>query len=153
MRMKTIYTCSSCLIVMILLISATCEKDKCVNNMLGEADYRLKIHNNSSRTITYEMQFNFPDTSLWYVQMYDLEANPTRVIKPGAVQTVQLLGRCWESVFADELPSGKLHLFLFDEQVIKNNTWETVRSNYMILKRLTYTLDELKSMDWQITYQ
>lgn len=153
MRMKTIHTCISCLVMTILLISATCNKDKCVNNMLGEADYRLKIRNNSSRTITYEMQFNFPDTSLWYVQIHDLAANPTRVIKPGTVQTVQHLGHCWESAFADEIPSGKLQLFLFDEQVIKNNPWETVRSNYMILKRLTYTLDELKSMDWQITYQ
>jgi hypothetical protein len=107
----------------------------------------------------YDLGVRFPDTSLrsnFYNVAGDTAATSsiqteTHVVLPSNINTYRLWGR-WEGEFTDEIPSGRLEIFIFDLGVLRNNSWDTIAKNYLILKRYDLTLDSLKKMNWLIQY-
>jgi len=49
-------------------------------------------------------------------------------------------------------PSGVLSIFIFDKDSVDILGWEHIREEYKILHRYDYTFDELKQMNWIVTY-
>ena len=43
-------------------------------------------------------------------------------------------------------------LFIFDQEVIDNNSWNTVVDNYMVLQRYDFTKEDLKRIHCQVYY-
>ena len=110
-------------------------------------DSRMKITNNSNSAIYFNYSFAFPDTTL------RPEDNPVTSddfyrIQSGETVTNPIMGR-WESKFDI---SDTLMIFIFDETTLKTVPWDTVRKNYMILKRYDLSLEDLVRMDWRVTY-
>lgn len=55
--------------------------------------------------------------------------------------------------FEDEMQAGGLlHIFIFDADVLEANSWQTVKENYMLLKRYSLTKAQLDSINWNIAY-
>jgi hypothetical protein len=107
----------------------------------------MKITNNSNSAIYFNYSFAFPDTTL------RPEDNPVTSddfyrIQSGETVTNPIMGR-WESKFDI---SDTLMIFIFDETTLKIVPWDTVRKNYMILKRYDLSLEDLVRMDWRVTY-
>lgn len=83
--------------------------------------------------------------------------NPTRSgdyfkIVPGATK-IDGFGRdrgCYEDLFTEN--NNKLYYVFFDEQVLLNNTWEDIVANDMILKRYSFTVEEMQAANWEIIY-
>jgi hypothetical protein len=46
----------------------------------------------------------------------------------------------------------KVTVFIFDSRVLESTPWETVKANYLVLRRYDLSLDDLKRMNWTITY-
>ncbi|MCD8528648.1 MAG: hypothetical protein LRY27_01410 [Chitinophagales bacterium] len=59
--------------------------------------------------------------------------------------------KCNENNFSF-LPRDTLTVFIFDAQVIEDSTWNSIRDNYLILKRYDLSFQDLDSMGWEITY-
>jgi hypothetical protein len=57
---------------------------------------------------------------------------------------------CYEDLFTEN--NNKLYYLIFDEQVLLNNTWEDVVANDLVLKRYSFTLQEMQAANWTITY-
>ncbi len=57
---------------------------------------------------------------------------------------------CYEELFSEN--NNKLYYTIFDEQVLLNNTWEDVVANDLVLKRYSFTLQEMQAVNWTITY-
>jgi len=43
-------------------------------------------------------------------------------------------------------------VYVFDAHVIETTAWDSVKANYLVLKRYDLSLDDLKRMNWTITY-
>lgn len=43
-------------------------------------------------------------------------------------------------------------LFYYDENIVNTIPWDTIRANYMILKRYDLSYEDLERMNWTITY-
>ena len=48
--------------------------------------------------------------------------------------------------------SDTLFLFIFDANVIENTPWEVVARDYLVLRRYDLTLEDLRRLNWQVTY-
>ncbi len=55
-------------------------------------------------------------------------------------------------LFFNEIPSDTLSVFVLHSDTLNKYTWGEVRDGYMILKRYDLSLEDLKSMNWTITY-
>jgi hypothetical protein len=45
-----------------------------------------------------------------------------------------------------------LYYLIFDEQVLLNNTFEDIKTNDKVLKRYSFTVQEMQASNWTITY-
>jgi hypothetical protein len=111
-------------------------------------DFRLKVINKSNMTIYAEYTMSPIDTLLQYRQSpfnhSPDKATPNRTISLGR-------GGSWENAF-NEVANQKLRIFIFDASIVDNTPWDTIKKNYMILKRYDLSLDDLDNMNWTITY-
>jgi hypothetical protein len=57
---------------------------------------------------------------------------------------------CYEERFTEN--NNKFYYVFYDEQVLLNNTWEDVVANDLVLKRYSFTLQEMEAADWTINY-
>lgn len=46
-----------------------------------------------------------------------------------------------------------VYYYFFDENIVRSKTWAEISTNYLVLKRKSYTLRQLDSLNWTITYQ
>jgi hypothetical protein len=45
-----------------------------------------------------------------------------------------------------------LIIFIFDAAIVDTTPWETIKKNYLILKRYDLTLKELDSLNFKVIY-
>jgi hypothetical protein len=57
---------------------------------------------------------------------------------------------CYEELFAEN--NNKWYYSVFDEQVLLNNNWEDIVANDMVLKRYSFTVEEMQAANWTIIY-
>ncbi len=131
----------------IILIFLSLFVESC--EFFGHEDYRLKISNKSGRELYFYEDFNYPDTT---IRQRDITKSPSdNKIYIGKEKIVAASSK-WETIFNKEIPSDTLMIFFFDASVIENTPWDTVKSQYLVLKRYDLSYDDLVRMDWIITY-
>lgn len=125
----------------LVLMSNSCKKDS------SYYDYRLKIINKSNKTIYGDFYQSYPDTTLSLHSHFDNASE-----KAASNETITLVrGGSWDNAFKEEIHQ-KLMVFIFDAAVINTTPWDTIRKNYLILKRYDLTLEDLQKLNWSITY-
>ena len=60
-------------------------------------------------------------------------------------------GTCRESDISYS-STNKLYIFIFDATVIETSPWQTIKQNYLLLKRYGLTKAQLDSANWMINY-
>jgi len=107
---------------------------------------KMKIINNSSSGIYYNDSYMYPDTTL------RIDDNPSSLsrllLSPGETVSNPRRGS-WEGVFEN---IDTLMIFIFDEATVKTVPWDTIRKNYMILKRYDLSYEDLVKMEWRVVY-
>jgi hypothetical protein len=127
----------------ILTILTGCDK----RNILGGEDDRLLIKNNSDKDIYTYAQSNYPDTS---ISSYNPSFSKENYLVL-AHSEKRLISRSWEQDIIRG-QSDTLMIFLYDAQVLDSILWDTVKTNYLVLKRYDLSLQDLESMNWTVTY-
>lgn len=112
-------------------------------------DYRLTVLNKSGKTIYAEANASYPDTSLVFT-VSPFNHNPDKASPGAAIKIVH--GGSWEEAFETNIHQ-KLIIFVFDAAIADNMPWDTIKKNYMILKRYDLTLQNLDSLNWTVIYQ
>lgn len=124
----------------LVFLSATCIRDN------QNCHTMLEIINNSEKAIYFHPSAGYPDT-------LTLDYNPSvagdyfKIEKSSRKKDVYR--SCIEGEF---LISTKIIYFIYDAQTLETTPWDTVKSKYLILKRYDLTLQDLKDMNWTITY-
>ena len=100
-----------------------------LTNFSGEDIYIESRNRNQNDPIEPN---NFPD-------------QPSRVTKKGAKWTFALT----ERPFQDGV---KCWILIFKKSTLENNTWQQIRDNNLYDKRYSFNLEEMKAVNYQITY-
>jgi hypothetical protein len=84
---------------------------------------------------------SLPETNKYIT--YDI----SKVLRPGYEHSYS----SWEKYFRT-LPYDTLSLFIFHTDTLNKYSWETIRDDYLILKRYDLSLEDLQASDFTITY-
>lgn len=57
----------------------------------------------------------------------------------------------WKEII-QKLPADTLSVFFIDATIFENVAWDTIRKNYLILKRYDLSIEDLEKTDYTITY-
>lgn len=128
---------------MLLLMSDSCDK-------MMEKRYSIKIDNKSSKSIRVTAgcsKFNmciYPDTVLPSAKPFLLNVGSN---------DYNFLDHSfkWEDVIS-ELPADTLSIYIFDAEIVDTNNWSQIKEGYLVLKRYDLSLNDLKQMNWTVTY-
>ena len=115
-----------------------------------EMDSEITIVNNSNRSLISSEDFgHYPDTSITMVSNpFDQIIRERFTIKPNSIYKQRT---DWRRFFKDS-DSSKIRIFLFDIAVLDTVAWDKIREDYLVAKRYEYTLEQLDSLNWTITY-
>ncbi len=127
-----------------LIVSGKCKKDS------EDCHYNVKVLNNSTMPVYIIWQLNYPDTSI-------NDPNPLLQgeyyrVNPGRNDFSLFHNDCFEDVYKYRIPSDTMMFFVFDAHLLEQTSWETVKSNYMVLNRFDYSLADLRNRNFTITY-
>jgi hypothetical protein len=133
--------------IFILLVAnlSKCEK------VAMDKRYAVYLKNNAEHSIgAYfalggEFGTLYPDTTLPETKQYVITE-----IKPDA-RYIYDSGIEWEEIYS-KLPKDTMSVYVFHTDTLQNVSWEDIRNNYKVLKRYDLSLDDLKRMNWTITY-
>ena len=107
----------------------------------------ITIENQSNDTIVNWFSFMYPDTTINL--RYGFEDKISYDISTIAPKNESKVGNDLGSF----LGTKKLIIFIFSKKVIDTTPWDSVRNNYLILKRYDLDLKTLDSLNWRITYR
>ena len=108
---------------------------------------KVTIQNNSDMNIYYIANGGNP------ISVYNpLRSEDYFKIVPGTLK-IHGFGRdrgCYEELFSEN--NNKLYYLLYDEQVLLNNPWDTIVKYDKVLKRYSFTVQEMQAVNWVINY-
>jgi hypothetical protein len=115
-----------------------------------EPDSTIVFVNNSNKTLLeYSVTNYFPDTTILVNNNpFDKTAKYHTISAQSRVPKASL----WKSYLDAPNSTGVLTIFLFDKAVVDTVPWKTIREDYLVAKRYEYTLKQLDSLNWTITY-
>ena len=127
------------------LLSMTCREKE-----TKHCHYRLYLTNYSDKDIYTVISYDYPDTSLnFQAPLLDPFGSSVRPDYKSEIRFDET--HCIESNILDN-GYEKLSVFIFDAALVDSTPWSQVRQNYMVLKRLDYTLDELRERKFELEY-
>jgi len=128
------------LVLCIFMMSSICTKRDIYHD-------RISFINKSGKAVYVEGDFSWPDTSMNFV--FSIQGNSYKKVLPDVVGNPLELMDTYEERF-EQLEV--LMVFVFDAEVLETTPWDTVKSNYLVLKRYDLSLEDLQDMDWKIIY-
>lgn len=124
----------------LFLTSSSCDK-----NPFVESVYRIEVKNNTNKDLSYGLSYRYPDT-IPYKEMlvYTIDANDF-----GTKDN----SKKWDKVIDEDIPGKKLQIFVFSVSKISPEwNWDSVITKYQVLKRFELTSQQLKDMNYTVSY-
>ena len=124
----------------LLLMSSSCNDEK---------EQKLRVQNNSDKTIYYDWSSSYPDSSFQYI------GNPTGDPYQCKVNAKSISNYSYLSPNKNYFGSRDMDtmiIFIFDAELIEALSWDSVRSKGLVLKRYFLSLDDLEEMNWIVNY-
>lgn len=106
------------------------------------------VNNSDKSLLEYSVTNYYPDTLIC------TDGNPfARLVKLFVIEPyfTSKRGTCWRS-YLSKSSTGVMTIFLFDKAVVDTVPWDKIREDYLVAKRYEYTLEQLDSLNWTITY-
>jgi hypothetical protein len=133
--------------VPILLLANACP-DKDMDSEF--VDSSITIQNNTDKALLRYFDFyNYPDTNLAIDNPFNNAKQEELASIPPQNSAEQK--EAWIKYF-EQTNTTKLMLFLLDYETVKSIEWDTIKANYLILKRYDLSLQDLENMNWTVTY-
>jgi hypothetical protein len=132
------------IVLVIFLYAGSCDKPPLV-----ERFYSIEITNSSVDTICPYLALGegltqYPDTTLPSDRPALVKIAPNKRFYYDSRKT-------WNQRI-DELAADTLSIFIIDAGVYRDSSWSVIRDQYLILKRFDLSVDDLKSINWKVSY-
>ncbi len=124
------------------------------------SDNRLTIINKSNNGIyyRYSCDSNLGDQPIivnnyYYIKDEKRYIYSDEFIPADSSKKVAIFGPIngWKKYLKD-VCNNKIYIYIFSEDIINQNDWDTVRQKRMFIKSYTYNFTELKNNNWTIIY-
>jgi len=106
----------------------------------------IQVKNNSTQSIYFYMNNHYPDTLLPESNQFVF------IVGNGSVKQAWEVSGTLEKEFSRDFPHDTLLIFFFLSSTINNYDWETIRKDYKILERRSYSQSDLEKLNWIINY-
>lgn len=126
-----------CLIVTMALTSCEHYIQEYVILLKNDSNYKI----NSYAATTQESAY--PDTLI-------IENKFAWATTPGNSISFAV-SKPWEEVL-EKLPKDTLSIFIFDSDTLENNSWDTIKGEYKILKRYDLSIENIQLLNYDIPY-
>ena len=136
------------LIVLILpLFSFKCITKKMRQNF-------IEVENQLSTNIYCVPSYNYPDTTLEFI-------NKGRILANDGIYFLNALSKkrlfytelCGKDTWDYFIKSDSLQVFVFEEAVIKERSWDEIKTNKLYMRRLTYAYNDIINKGCKIIIQ
>lgn len=134
-------------LIVLLLFFIVTRAMTCYKKNTLDCHSNFEIRNNSSGSIYFGLGY---DSSLLLLD-YPPVVSPENYKCLAFSTKEKSFGRCLEGDIS-YTPTKKLYFFIFDAAVLESTPWQTVKQNYMLLKRYDLTETQLDSANWVIDY-
>lgn len=128
-------------VVAVCCISSACRKNK------SNCHIYYTVKNSSNKAIYFIWNI---DSALTLLN-YPPGASPAEYKCVANTQKSDSYPGCIEYVINNSSNKMK-YIFVFDAQIIETVPWDTVKQNYLLLKRYSLTKAQLDSANWLIDY-
>ena len=137
------------ILIWLICTANQCKRDDCHN--------RISFVNNSSKDVYIEISgishhYSDLDTSKFYIMIsnpYNYNPPDYFKVKSGEKGSVGIQRKnCLEGWVA----KGRVYVYVFDPEVLANFTWYVIGKEYMVLKTIHITTEEMEMSNWTITY-
>ena len=144
-------------IIIILLFSWICIANTCKKVDNANCHYSIDFSNNSEKKLHVRDAYHHP---LWHPEPFDIEKlsytahGEIYIVNSGEQNNRSAMWSrdCHEKIFKRDTNYGTVFVYVFDAEVIENTSWEIVARDYLVLKRYDLTLEDLKNLEFEITY-
>jgi hypothetical protein len=106
--------------------------------------YSIMVNNKTNNSLLVFYQLNYPDTSLQKIKP-DLTMVQQRSYGLIVSETK------WDDLIKQN-NDQMLWIFFLAGGTFEKYSWDTVRSQYIILKRMNFSLDSLQKLNWIVQY-
>ena len=132
-------------IICICFFFTSCEKKDTEN-----AHYRIRFNNNSDYCIGVLYDPYYPDTTMGY-PWFPTDSTKCK-IQPKEVMIITNghFKSTFESFFSST--NDTIMFYVFDYKAMTTNEWAEVRDNYMVTQRYDLSLDDLRRLDWKLSF-
>ncbi|MDR6807494.1 hypothetical protein J2Y45_004694 [Dyadobacter sp. BE34] len=130
------------LISIVSILASSCS-NSCEKPIGLPVVYPLRVQNNSSSLIFYQISKIYPDTSI-----------QDSLVKGGILPSKQQSyesRKTWPKFF-ESLPADTLSIFFFSPDTIYKYGWKQVQSKYLVLRRKDISLKDLETNNYIVTY-
>jgi hypothetical protein len=122
-------------------IGSTCKKNK------SNCHRYFTVKNNSNKAIYFIWH---ADTAVSLLN-YPPGASPVDYKCEANNQKIYFSRSCFEAII-NNTSNKMLNVFIFNAETIETVSWDTIKKNYMLLKRYDLTKAQLDSANWIINY-
>jgi len=133
--------CSIILIIILGLHLASCVKSDVTET---KPVYAIMINNKTNNELLVFYQLNYPDTTL---QKSRPDVSTIQQRSTGLIPS----DKKWDDIIMQN-KYQTLSLFFLAGGTFEKYSWDTVRSKYIILKRMEFPLDSLRNLNWTVQY-
>jgi hypothetical protein len=123
------------------------------------ADNRLRIENTQSYSVyyTYSSKERLEEDVIRIGVNFASNDSLSRLpedfylISPKSIANAALTSSKWEAI-ASESKNGKIYFFFLSKETLINYSWREIVRGNKYLGKASYTIKDLKNLDWKITF-
>ena len=118
-------------------------------------DKKLMILNNTNDTIFFSVSRDTVikkyDKPLYYIDPNNKYINEN-CLMPNENERCSMINTRWEDFINNEIPDKKLKIIFMTKKLLDNVKCEDVVKNQYYSRRLEFTVEELKKLNWKVVY-
>ena len=123
---------------------------KCVSNKMLEKF--IEVNNQLSVNVYCLPAFEYPDTSLAFTNKEKILANDSiYYISSLATKKLFYIDLCKKETWQKITKADTIQVFVFDEKVLKERSWNDIVNNRIYLRRLVYSHNDIVHNGCKIT--
>lgn len=125
---------------------------KCITKKMRENF--IQIENHVPVNVYCVPSYDYPDTTLTFTNKERILANDSiYFVRTLSTKRLFYVDLCREETWNRLVKHDSLQIFVFDEQVVKQLSWDEIKTNRLYLRRFTYAYKDIINNRCKISVQ
>lgn len=123
---------------------------KCITKKMRENF--IQVENQLPVNVYSVPSYDYPDTTLAFTNKERILANDSiYFVRAMSTKRLFYIDLCRAETWNRLIKSDSLQVFVFEEAIIKERSWDEIKANKLYLRRLTYAYNDIVNKGCKIT--